>query len=74
MLSATEGDTTDVYWVEARDAAKHSKMHRMVPETTWTKKSTILRLRKPAINSEATIEIDSFLQKWTGRSKNLHGN
>ena len=33
MFSATEGDTTDVYWVEARDAAKHSKMHRMVSET-----------------------------------------
>ena len=76
LVSSTEEGTTDVYWVEARDGAKHSKCTgwSLKRRITWTKTSTILRLRKPAINCKATIEIESFLQKLTGRSKNLHGN
>lgn len=51
---------------------------------TWPKMSIMLRLRNPGINSKATVEIETlrkkkkeietFLQIWTGRSKNVYGN
>lgn len=51
---------TDIYWVEARDAAQHPTMHRAAPHKTkmiWLQKSIVLRLRKPELYIKMEVEI-----------------
>lgn len=49
MVDRTQGGATVLWWAEAREAAKHSTMHRTAPQqrTIQPKKSILPRLRNP---------------------------
>lgn len=53
VVTTGRGVTTGIYWVEARDDAKHPKVYRTVTtqRIIWSNKSIMLRLKDPAPNN-----------------------
>lgn len=51
-VTVGRGSATGVSWLDARDAAKHPMMHRIVPhkkKNYLAKMSAVLRLRNPGL-------------------------